>query len=61
MKRNDSDQVSTYTGNVSTGNLDIWINATVENAQKMVRVLDNFGFASFGLTEADFIKSGNNT
>lgn len=25
----------------------------------MVRVLDSFGFASFGLTEADFIKSGN--
>ncbi len=42
-----------------TGDLDIWISPTVENAQKMVRVLDDFGFASFGLTEADFIKSGN--
>ena len=58
MKRNDSGQVYIY-GRLSTGSLDIWINATVENAQKMVRVLDNFGFASFGLTEADFIKSGN--
>ncbi len=42
-----------------TGDLDVWINATVENARKMVRVLDDFGFASFDLTEADFIKSGN--
>ncbi|MDS4020801.1 MAG: hypothetical protein RKR03_09910 [Candidatus Competibacter sp.] len=42
-----------------TGDLDIWISPTVENAQKMVRVLDDFGFSSFGLTEADFIKSGN--
>ena len=49
----------TYTGELSTGNLGIWINATVENARKMVRVLDSFGYASFGLTEADFIKSGN--
>ncbi|MFZ1494682.1 MAG: hypothetical protein WAU60_14895 [Candidatus Competibacter denitrificans] len=42
-----------------TGDLDIWINATVENAQKMVKVLDEFGFASFGLTEEDFTKLGN--
>lgn len=27
--------------------------------RKWLRVLDDFGFASFGLTEADFIKSGN--
>ena len=25
----------------------------------MVKVLDDFGFSSFGLAEADFIKSGN--
>ena len=42
-----------------TGDLDVWINSTVENARKMVKVLDDFGFSSFGLAEADFIKSGN--
>ncbi|MDG4552634.1 MAG: hypothetical protein P9E24_00035 [Candidatus Competibacter sp.] len=42
-----------------TGDLDVWINATMENAQKMVRVFDDFGFSSFGLREEDFIKSGN--
>lgn len=42
-----------------TGDLDVWISPTVGNAQKIVRVLNDFGFASFGLTEADFIKSGN--
>ncbi|MFO1423793.1 MAG: hypothetical protein U1F70_09105 [Candidatus Competibacteraceae bacterium] len=42
-----------------TGDLDVWINATVENARKMVRVLDDFGFSSFGLTEGDFTKPGN--
>ena len=42
-----------------TGDLDIWINATRQNAHKMVAVLDEFGFSSFGLTEEDFIKSGN--
>ncbi|WP_246327281.1 hypothetical protein [Candidatus Competibacter phosphatis] len=42
-----------------TGDLDIWINATRQNARKMVAVLTEFGFDSFGLTEEDFTKSGN--
>lgn len=42
-----------------TGDLDVWINTTMENAKKMIKVLNDFGFSSFGLTEADFIKSGN--
>ena len=42
-----------------TGDLDIWINATLENARRVVKVLAEFGFASFGLTEEDFIKPGN--
>jgi len=42
-----------------TGDLDVWINATIENAQKMMRVLGDFGFSSFNLTEADFVRSGN--
>ena len=42
-----------------TGDLDIWINATRQNARKMVVVLAEFGFDSFGLTEEDFTKLGN--
>ncbi|NJM12516.1 MAG: hypothetical protein HC889_12160 [Synechococcaceae cyanobacterium SM1_2_3] len=42
-----------------TGDLDVWINPTMENAQKMIKVLNDFGFSSFGLAEADFIKPGN--
>ena len=42
-----------------TGDLDVWINATAENAKKMIEVLNDFGFSSFGLTEVDFIKLGN--
>lgn len=42
-----------------TGDLDVWINPTMVNAQKMIRVINDFGFSSFGLTEVDFIKLGN--
>jgi hypothetical protein len=42
-----------------TGDLDVWINPTATNAQKMLRVFAEFGFASFGLTEADFSNTGN--
>jgi hypothetical protein len=40
-----------------TGDLDIWINPSTENAIKMVAVLKDFGFGSLGLTEADFLKT----
>lgn len=39
-----------------TGDLDIWIDPSTENASKMVSVLKDFGFSSLGLTEADFLK-----
>ena len=42
-----------------TGDLDVWINPTAENARKMVNVMGEFGFASLGLTEKDFAKSDN--
>jgi hypothetical protein len=42
-----------------TGDLDVWINPTVENSKKMVAVMNEFGFASIGLTEQDFATSGN--
>jgi hypothetical protein len=42
-----------------TGDLDVWVNPTIENARKMVNVMDEFGFSSMGLTEKDFSKNGN--
>lgn len=42
-----------------TGDLDIWLNPTTENAQKIVQTVNEFGFSSFNLTVADFEKEGN--
>jgi len=39
-----------------TGDLDIWIKPSPENAGKMMAVLRDFGFGSLGLNEADFLK-----
>lgn len=39
-----------------TGDLDIWIKPSQQNAAKLVTVLSDFGFGSLGLTEADFLK-----
>ena len=42
-----------------TGDLDIWINPTLENANSLVKCVNDFGFGSFQLTSQDFIKEGN--
>ena len=39
-----------------TGDLDIWINPTEENATKMLAVIQDFGFGSVGLNRADFLR-----
>ncbi len=39
-----------------TGDLDIWIKPSELNASILVNVLNEFGFSSLGLTEADFLK-----
>jgi hypothetical protein len=39
-----------------TGDLDIWIKPSEVNARKMVKVIDDFGFSSLGLSEKDFLK-----
>ncbi|MDB4901973.1 MAG: nucleotidyltransferase family protein [Mucilaginibacter sp.] len=39
-----------------TGDLDIWIKPSADNAIKMVEVLKDFGFDSLGLTAEDFLK-----
>ena len=38
-----------------TKDLDVWVEMTAENAAKVVKALNEFGFASLGLKEADFL------
>ena len=38
-----------------TGDIDIWIHATPENASRMIRVLEQFGAGSAGITAKDFL------
>jgi len=42
-----------------TGDIDIFINSTEENAKKIIEVLDAFGFASLGLKDSDFTEKDN--
>ena len=42
-----------------TKDIDIWIDVDAENAQKMITVIQEFGFSSVGLKESDFLESGN--
>ncbi len=39
-----------------TGDLDIWIKPDLENAEKMLKVLTDFGFKSLGLNLEDFLR-----
>lgn len=39
-----------------TGDMDIWIEKTDENALKLVSVVKEFGFASLNLTKDDFLR-----
>ncbi|SDD83444.1 Nucleotidyl transferase of unknown function [Dyadobacter soli] len=39
-----------------TGDLDIWINISESNAEKMLVVLAEFGFSSLGYRKEDFLK-----
>lgn len=42
-----------------TGDMDIWINNSAQNAEKMMYVINDFGFSSLGLEKSDFQKKGN--
>ena len=42
-----------------TKDIDVWIAADSENAQKMLNVLKDFGFASLSLSQQDFLEQGN--
>lgn len=39
-----------------TKDMDVWIEMTAENAAKMVKALDQFGFRSLGLKMNDFLE-----
>jgi predicted nucleotidyltransferase len=41
-----------------TGDLDIWIDISEENAQKMTAVIIEFGMASLGMVKSDFLVRG---
>lgn len=41
-----------------TGDLDLWIRRTPGNAERIVRVLDEFGFGTLGLKATDFLEPG---
>lgn len=38
-----------------TKDMDVWVEMTPENAPKIVRALEQFGFASLGLSAEDFL------
>jgi predicted nucleotidyltransferase len=40
-----------------TGDIDIWIHATAENAERMMKVLERFGAGSVGITVDDFLNA----
>ncbi len=42
-----------------TGDLDIWLNPNVPNAERVLRAIADFGFGSFNLTVADLTKEDN--
>ena len=42
-----------------TGDLDIWLNPTPENAELILKSVNEFGFSSFNLKIEDFTKAGN--
>jgi predicted nucleotidyltransferase len=39
-----------------TKDMDVWVEMSVENASKVVKALEQFGFGSLDLKEADFIE-----
>jgi len=41
-----------------TGDMDIWIDVSASNAEKMVKVMHDFGAASLGFTKDDFMDEG---
>jgi Nucleotidyl transferase of unknown function (DUF2204) len=41
----------------NTGDIDFWLKSSVENAEKMVKALIDFGFGSLDVSVTDFLKN----
>ncbi|RPD39747.1 nucleotidyltransferase [Chitinophaga barathri] len=41
-----------------TGDLDIWINISEDNAERMLKVLHDFGMGALGFEKVDFLQQG---
>ncbi len=39
-----------------TDDLDIWVNVSFENADKLLNAIKDFGFSSLGFTKSDFLQ-----
>ena len=50
--------VNLYVDPRATGDLDIWVEPSQENAEKVLRALQEFGAPLTGLSESDFAKPG---
>ena len=50
--------VNLYTDPRATGDLDIWVEPTVENANRLMQALSEFGAPLDAVTEADFSTPG---
>jgi len=50
--------LNVYINPRATGDLDIWIEATPENATKVMRALKDFGAPLTKITESDFARPG---
>lgn len=46
-----------YGYNRTTGDLDIWVNPTIENYQRLTIAFDRFGMGMFGMEEKVFVES----
>ncbi|HOZ86180.1 MAG TPA: hypothetical protein PL029_00415 [Bacteroidia bacterium] len=42
-----------------TGDLNIWLRPSVENARRVFNCVNEFGFGKLGISESDFTKEGN--
>ena len=42
-----------------TGDLDIWIKISRDNSEKILKVINEFGFSSYNLKVDDFLTEGN--
>ena len=50
--------VNLYVDPRATGDLDIWVEPSAENAGKVYRALEDFGAPLTGVSESDFAKPG---